>query len=353
MKKDNYCKKNAIFAPKNILIMKCFVKALFSLVVLSIVLGSCTQDDDTRTQDDDTSTLGFEDVTWEEWPNTDCSTSTSPLRDILAYKLLGIPYYWYINPINGGTYKIYAYLNPKELSGYHLDFRSKNQCNGTHGAYMNLLKGETDLIIASRDISRNEKDSAAALGVELITTPLATDALVFIVNPKNPVNNLTTEQLQKIYTGEITNWKEVGGVDHAITPFIRDADSGSQEKMETMVMKGLTMLDESSAWVMKGSSMFSPYSCIAHDEYAIGYSPYFYCTSMVRDLIEVKLISIDGIKPNKKTLKGNSYPFTSYIYAAVRKSEPHESMAYRLFQFLFTKEGAKIVNESGYIDINK
>ena len=87
-----------------------------------------------------------------------------------------------------------------------------------------------------RHISRTELKSANDVGIKIITKPLAIDALVFIVNPKNPVRNLSSDQVRKIYTGEITNWKEVGGVDHTITPYIRDTDSGSQEKMETLVM---------------------------------------------------------------------------------------------------------------------
>ena len=131
--------------------------------------------------------------------------------------------------------------------------------------------GKCDIIIASRDISRNEKAAAESLGVELETAPLAIDALVFIVNPKNPVKNLTTDQVRKIYTGEITNWKEVGGVDHAITPYIRDADSGSQEKMETLVMNGLNMIDGTYMPEIIGSQMASPYLQLEHDEYGIGY----------------------------------------------------------------------------------
>ena len=207
---------------------------------------------------------------------------------------------------------------------------------------MNLMKCQTNVIIASRDISRNEKDSANLLGVELETAPLATDALVFIVNPKNPVKNLSTEQLKGIYTGKITNWKEVGGEDHTITPYLRDADSGSQEKMETLVMKGLKMVEGPE---LVGSSMMSPYLQLEKDEYGIAYTPYYYRTVMMRDLIKVNVLSIDGVTPDKKSLREGRYPFTSSIYAAVRKSEPHDSMAYRLYEFLFTKKGGKMVDE--------
>ena len=288
----------------------------------------------------------FKNITLDEWPLTDCSTSTSPARDLVAYKLLGVPYKWeksFLNP----TYVILPSFSVTEFT--YNDYLTKNLCSGTHGAYMNLIEGKTDVIIASRDISRNEKAAAEELGVELETAPLAIDAMVFIVNPKNPVKNLTSDQVRKIYSGEITNWKEVGGVDHTITPYIRDADSGSQEKMETMVMAGLKMIEGLPETI--GGGMLSPYWSIEQDEYGIGYTPFYYCTAMVRDLIKVDMLSINGVAPSKKTLKDGSYPFISSIYSAIRKDENRESKAYKLFNFMFTKTGADMIDESGYIAI--
>ena len=125
---------------------------------------------------------------------------------------------------------------------------------------------------------------------------------------------MTADQVRKIYTGEITNWKEVGGVDHAITPYIRNADSGSQEKMETLVMDGLKMIDGTEETYMSeiiGFQMASPYLQLEADEYGIGYTPFFYCTAMVRDLMRVDMLSIDGVAPGKESLKNNKYPFVS------------------------------------------
>lgn len=289
-------------------------------------------------------------VSLSEWPRTDCSTSTRPARDLVAYKLLGVPYKWERDWMSGTTYIIQPDFTGRKIPFSYDDYREKNCCSGTHGAYTNLIEGKTDVIIASRDISRNEKASAETLGVELETAPLAIDALVFIVNPKNPVKNLTSDQVRRIYTGEITNWKEVGGVDHPITPYIRDEDSGSQEKMETLVMNGLPMVE--GTWLV-GSGMVSPYYQLENDEFGIGYTPFFYCTAMVRDLLKVKMLSIDGVAPDKASLKEHKYPFTSNIYAAIRKSEDHDGMAYKLFQFLFTRKGATMIDESGYIAIRK
>lgn len=76
-------------------------------------------------------------------------------------------------------------------------------------------------------------------------------------------------------------------------------------------------------------------------------------TRPVRDLMKVNILYIDGVAPGKESLRDNKYPFVSSIYAAVRKTESHESMAYKLFQFLFTKKGADMIDESGYIAIRK
>ena len=321
-------------------------KILFVAILLA--LSACGKADDPA--------AALKDVKLEDWPFTDCSTSTRPVRDIVAYQLLGVPYRWDIDWMGGQTYIIYPDFTGAEASFSYQDYMVKNLCSGTHGAYMNLIEGKTDVIIASRDISRNERASSAGLGVELETAPLAIDALVFIVNPRNPVKNLTADQVRKIYIGEITNWKEVGGVDHAITPYIRNADSGSQEKMETLVMAGLTMIDGTEGTYMYeiiGSQMTSPYLQLEADEYGIGYTPFFYCTAMVRDLLKVNMLSIDGVMPSQESLMNNKYPFVSSIYAAIRKTEDHNSMAYKLYRFLFTKKGADMIDESGYIAIKK
>lgn len=325
--------------------MRMLLKSLLFAALLQAGLCGCDRTGDPEPV--------LENVSLSDWPQTDCSTSTRPVRDLVAYRLLGVPYQWEVDWLGGKTYIITPDFNTAASTFSYNEYLEKNLCSGTHGAYMNLIEGRTDVIIASRDISRNEKAAAAEAGVDLVTAPLAIDALVFIVNPRNPVRNLTADQVRKIYTGEITNWKEVGGVDHAITPYIRDADSGSQEKMETLVMKGLTMIDGTWMPEIIGSQMASPYLQLENDEYGIGYTPFFYCTAMVRDLMRVNMLSIDGVAPSKESLRNDQYPFVSSIYAAVRKTENPDSMAYKLYRFLFTKKGADMIDESGYIAIRK
>lgn len=160
------------------------MRKIICLAVL-LALSACGKVDDPAAD--------LKDVKLEDWPLTDCSTSTKPPRDLVAYKLLGVPYKWEEDWMGSPTYIIQPDFSGTESSFSYRDYLDKNLCSGTHGVYMNLIEGKTDVIIASRDISRNEKASAAELGVELETAPLAIDALVFIVNPKNPVKNLTSD----------------------------------------------------------------------------------------------------------------------------------------------------------------
>lgn len=289
------------------------------------------------------------------YPRTDCSTSTSPLRDIMACHWFGMKYNW-IDLM--GTNAISIDL-PKYFPDHddHVLYNQKNASFGTNQAYENLIDDSADVIIASRDISRNEKALSEEKGVEIMTKPLAIDGLIFIVNKNNPVSNLTSDQLRKIYTGEITNWKEVGGPDHKITPYQRDVDSGSQEKMETLVMNGQQMMDCPNALILW--TMYSPYESLNIDEYGICYSPYFYRNSMVAKNAQQKMLSIDGIEANKKTLANGSYPFTSNIYAAIRAKDytggsylsSVSGFASQYFNFLFSAEGDKAVIESGYVPL--
>lgn len=326
---------------------KTFIGLTLSLLSM-LSFGSCKDDDEIVNTEELKAKLA-------SYPRTDCSTSTSPLRDIMACHWFGMKYKW-VNLV--GTNVIFIdrqkyFTDPDD----HAIYNEKNRSNTTNDAYVGLINDEVDIIIASRDISRNEKALAEEKQVEIMTKPLAVDGLVFIVNKNNPVSNLTSDQLRKIYAGEITNWKEVGGPDHKITPYQRDVDSGSQEKMETLVMNGMEMMNCPNALILW--TMYGPYESLNIDEYGICYSPYFYRNAMVAEGARQKMLSIDGIEANKKTLANGSYPYTSNIYAAIRardyagghllSSVPGVASAY--FDYLYSSEGDKAISESGYVPL--
>ena len=289
----------------------------------------------------------------ETFPFIDCSTSTSPLRDMVMYTLLDIPYTWGLDIVSGSQYAVWFMLPDGMVQG-SAEHRALLRSSGSHGAYVNLIDGVSDVIIDSRDISRNELQYAQEKGVTIETKPLAWDALVFIVHPDNKVKSLTQEQIRKIYSGKITNWKEVGGENHEIHAYTRDPDSGSQEKMETLVMKGQKMIDLPE---MQGGMMLSPYISIEADEWGIAYTPYYFCDRMIGDLRSVKVLAVDGAYPTPETIldgvqgKRNAYPFFSHIYAAIRADEPKDSFPSQIYRWLSTPKAKDIVDSSGYISL--
>jgi phosphate transport system substrate-binding protein len=277
-------------------------------------------------------------------PIIDGSDSTEPLRNLLMCRLLGIDCQWHQNLATNGTWGVapqWHSLSDEDNKTLQHILQNRN----THGSFVSLIDGENDIIITARGISRDEQKYADEKGAQLLSHPVAKDAFVFIVNPKNPVRNLSIEQIQKIYTGEIRNWKEVGGNDATINPYVRNRNSGSQEKMETIVMAGLAMID----WPeMIGYVMLAPYYQLANDENGIAFTPFYYYDTIVNDE-RTQVIGVNGIVPSKQTIEDDSYPYVTHVMASVRADIDKSSTTYQLFYQLATGQHKDIVKESGYI----
>ncbi len=328
------------------------IQALMMLSVLS--LASCGGSDDERTPEliiDPVVELekptASTSLTLSNMPVIDGSDSTEPLRSLLVYRLLGIKCQWLQNLHTNATWTIKPIWDELDTDA-RTDLQRILMNRNTHGSFVSLIDGEDDLIITARGISRDEQKYAEEKNVALTSYPIAKDAFVFIVNPKNPVRNLTIEQIQKIYTGEIRNWKEVGGNDAAISPYVRNPNSGSQEKMETIVMAGLKMID----WPeMVGYVMLAPYFQLEQDENGIAFTPYYYYDTIVND-DRTQVIGVNGVEPSKKTIENGTYPYVTEVMASVRTDTDKSSTTYQLFYQLATGQHNDIIKESGYSVMN-
>ncbi|MDR0814502.1 MAG: substrate-binding domain-containing protein [Bacteroidales bacterium] len=304
--------------------------------LLCLALFACNKDD---------AVVDLSGLTIDNYPIVDGSTSTQPLSMIIACKLLGINYEWMPQEGTGGLFGE-RWVFPSS-DKYLLAERIK--VSQTHGAFMNLIDKNADLIFAHRTLSPDEKAYADELGVTLLETSIALDAFVFVVNMDNPVKSLTVKQVQDIYTGSITNWKEVGGKDKLIKPFVRPRNSGSQEVMEVLVMKDLEISDlfmESPIVSMGG--VFPEVR--AYDSGGICYTFDYYKRIMAQVSDEnVPKIKINNIFPDENTVKDRTYPFVSEVHIVIRSDLDRNTMAYKLYEYLQTKEGKNIIVESGYI----
>ena len=218
----------------------------------------------------------------------------------------------------------------------------------THNAYVNLINGDTDLILVTYP-SEDEQKLAQEKNVELEIVPIVKEAFVFFVNKSNAVNNLTLEQIQKIYTGQIKSWKDVGGENQRIIPFQRPENSGSQSGMLALVMKGQKMMDpttETLAYTM--ADIVDVISDYDNGKNAIGYSYYYYANTMYsKD--NMKFLAVDGIEPTYDNIKNGLYGIQTAYYAVIRKDEAKDSDARKLLEAMKSERGQEVAKEAGYV----
>jgi len=258
-----------------------------------------------------------------DFPRIDGSTATYPLSMEIGKELLG--------------------LDETGVKGFITH-------NTTHNAYVNLIEGRADIIFVTPP-SPEEYALAEERGIELEVIPVCKEGFVFLVNSENPVDSLTVKQVQDIYQGKITNWKEVGGEDSEIIPYQREPNSGSQTLMETLVMKGLKLAEPPKEIMIYGmGELIDRVADYSNAKNALGYSVYYYATSMYAKR-NVKLLAINGVIPDKQTIKDGTYPFTSAYYAVLRKDEPENSSARRLLKWLLGKEGQDIAEKAGFVSL--
>jgi phosphate transport system substrate-binding protein len=293
---------------------------------------------------DENNLFHIDNLTTNNYPRVDGSTSAEPLQVLIACKLFDIGYSWvYLSFWFDYPYHLMPACDLQPDVGRFITENIHH--SGTHTSFVNLIEGYADFIITARTASADELHLADSLNVGLIETPIALDAFIFLININNPVNALTTKQIQDIYTGKITQWNEVGGPNNIISPYQRERNSGSQELMESLVMKDLIMLNLPD---MIAYGMIGLVNQIEYDRQGLGYSVNYYTEYMIRS-DSVKLIAVDGVYPDRNTLKNKEYRYTTNVYAVVREDLEKTTIAYQLFELLSTAAGQHVINESGYI----
>ena len=243
----------------------------------------------------------------------------------------------------------YYELMASKLLGMELDeARQWVLCNKTDGAYENLIAGRVDMIFCSMP-SEEQQAMADDAGMEFEMTPFLNGGFVFFVNKDNPVESLTVEQLHDIYAGKITNWSEVGGEDIDIIAYQRPNNSGSQTGMYHYIIPEDEIMEAPTE--MKIADMGGIVDAVAtydNAEGAIGYSYYYYVTSM-HYTDQIKLIQIDGIEPSDETIADGTYPLINPSYAIINADTPEDSPVRDILKWLVSSAGQQTAKEAGYV----
>ncbi len=252
--------------------------------------------------------------------------------------------------LDGATaaYPIYAAAVQAIYPNLANETRKLVRHSTTPEAYDRLIKGETDLIFVAQP-SNAQRAAAEAAGHPLQLTPIAREAFVFFVHQDNPVDGLTSDQIRAIYTKKITNWKAVGGRDEKILPFQRPEGSGSQTALELKVMRGEPLPTPPREEFARGmGGVIQQVASYQNSREAIGYSFRTFATTMnLED--NIKLLRIDGVPPDRESIRADAYPYTVDVYAATAgTTNPHVP---ELIAWFLSPQGQQLIDETGYVSI--
>lgn len=220
--------------------------------------------------------------------------------------------------------------------------------NNTPDGYRLLAEKETDIFIGVYP-SDEQKAYAEENQTTFEYTPIGTEAFVFFVHKDNPITNLTTEQIKDIYSGKITNWKDVGGKNEKIAAFQRNEGSGSQSMLkrfmgDTPIMDAPTeMVNDLMAGIIE---QVADYKSKTN---SIGFSFRYYVEGIIKNP-DIKMISIDGAAPTSENIRNGSYPILTPIYAVTYKENQNGNVD-KLLEWILSDEGQYIINETGYVGI--
>ena len=209
--------------------------------------------------------------------------------------------------------------------------------NGSGNGISAAQKGTTDIGMSSRKLKDDETG--------LVPTTIAHDGIAVIVSKDNPVNALTTDQIAKIYKGEIKNWKEVGGNDAEINLVIREASSGTRGAFEELLgLEGEngTLVDEKNAAVMDATS--GVIQTVKANANAIGYVSF---GSMGDD---VKAVQVDGVTCSAETVKDGSYKIAR-PFLLITKEGANNADAQAFIDWILSDEGQTIVTDEKYVTV--
>ena len=206
---------------------------------------------------------------------------------------------------------------------------------GSGAGIQAVLEGRCDIGLSSRNL----KDEEKANGLE--GTVLAYDGIAIVVNPNNPVSDLSVDTIAKIYTSEIKNWKEIGGNDAEIVLIGREAGSGTRDGFED-----ITKTKDQCRYRQELTSTGDVITTVAGNPAAIGYAS----LASLKD--SVKAVTVDGVAASESTIKDGSYVVQRPFVLVTKKDAQLSESAQKFFDFIVSAAANKIITQAGVVPAN-
>ena len=206
---------------------------------------------------------------------------------------------------------------------------------GSGSGIQAVLEGRCDIGLSSRDLKEEESSQG------LTATVLAYDGIAVIVNPENPVEDLDMETIAKLYTGEITNWKDVGGKDAQVVLIGREAGSGTRDGFES-----ITGTAENCQYRQELTSTGDVITAVAQNPDAIGYAS----LASVKD--SVRAVTVNGVAPSEATVKDGSYVIQRPFVLVTKTDAQLSAAAQAFYDFATSADAAQLISDAGAVPAN-
>jgi len=207
-----------------------------------------------------------------------------------------------------------------------------------------LINGTTDICQASRDMKPQEYNDAAGKGIKTYRVAVALDGVVVFLNESNPVTELTLDQLRGIYTGSITNWKEVGGPSHSIVLYGRENSSGTYAYFKEKALQN----DDYAEATQTLPGTAAVVNAVSKDKYGIGYGGIAY-EKGVKPVAVKKNADIPGVVPTMQSITKGEYPISRELYWFLNGAPTGEMKAF--MNWVLSPEGQKIAEQTDYVPL--
>jgi phosphate transport system substrate-binding protein len=239
-----------------------------------------------------------------------------------------------VSVVGSTSVQPFAEALAEEFMAVHSAEKIFIQGGGSTAGIQAVLTGAAQVGMSSRKLEESEK--------ALIAVPIIYDAIAVIVHRTNPLDNLTIDQIRKIYSGKITRWKEVEGVDRAITVVTREEGSGTRETFQNLVMG---KNEEISLGALVQDSNGAIRQVVADDPHAIG----FISLGLVND--RVKALKIDRIEATVESVRAQRYKIVR-PFLFVFKSPP-QGVAKEFLDYVLSPKGQKLLMQEGLVSMDQ
>jgi len=300
-----------------------------------IVKNSKFQLGDRKTIKDD---IGeYDEMDYGTYPMIDGSTVCVPMALEFARQHLGL---------NDEDANAFVYFQTTDIA-YEGLISKDSGYPGYIASTDTLMKDKTVDLILATEPSQDELAMAKRYNVELNMRPVCYDAFVFITHKDNPVDSLSIDQIQKIYSGQITNWKDVGGRDEEIVPYQREENSGSQTAMEKQVMQGKKMLGPNTVNIVAGmGQLVETVGEYKNNTSSIGYTFKYYIDTLYKSQ-NIKTLKVNGVDASEENIRSGDYPFTMSYYGVIR-AEDKKKTGGKFLDWMLSDEGQQCIEQAGY-----